>query len=196
VNKTDDNRYIEPAISGDIESFGRLCKKYYPVMVGIAYCYLNDRDLAEDAVQEAFYDAFCCISKLSKPERFYKWLSALCRNTAIDIAKANKRQEKIYRKYIEQGNQEKENSSSNDIDFLREVIRELPALQVWVSAPLVLLSIKNGERKKAYKKISPGTCRVMKYLFHRLRERTWWDKSYAPQAGLRAKYKSACVEQS
>ena len=45
---------IEAAASGDIESFGKLCDRYYSVMVAISYSILGDHQLAEDAAQEAF----------------------------------------------------------------------------------------------------------------------------------------------
>ena len=71
TGKTDAN-LVAAALRGDAESFSRLCEKYYPALVAIAYAQLGDRDLAEDAAQEAFAG----------------WLTAICRNIAIDMAKA------------------------------------------------------------------------------------------------------------
>lgn len=57
-------------------------------MVAIAYSQLADRDLAEDAAQEALFVAFRDLSKLKKASRFGRWLTRICRNIACDMAKA------------------------------------------------------------------------------------------------------------
>lgn len=48
---------VEAAVDGDAESFTELCRRYYPAMVAIAHSILGDRDLAEDAAQQAFAKA-------------------------------------------------------------------------------------------------------------------------------------------
>lgn len=83
---------VAAALRGDAESFSRLCEQYYPALVAIAYSQLADRHLAEDAVQEALLAAYRDIAKLKKPERLLGWLAAICRNIAIDMAKAQARQ--------------------------------------------------------------------------------------------------------
>jgi len=57
-------------------------------MVAIAYSRLHDRDLAEDVAQEAFLVAFRDLSKLKKVGRLGRWLTRICRNVAIDTARA------------------------------------------------------------------------------------------------------------
>ncbi len=77
---------------GDAESFSRLCEQHYPALVAIAYSQLADRSLAEDAAQEALLVAYRDIAKLKETGRFLPWLAAICRNTAIDIARARARE--------------------------------------------------------------------------------------------------------
>jgi RNA polymerase sigma factor (sigma-70 family) len=48
----------------------------------LAYSVLNDRDLAEDAVQEAFIQAYLNLSKLQDPAAFPGWLRAIISNHA------------------------------------------------------------------------------------------------------------------
>lgn len=43
---------VNKAVGGDIESFGELCRLYYPAMAAIAYAVLNDHQLAEDAASD------------------------------------------------------------------------------------------------------------------------------------------------
>jgi RNA polymerase sigma-70 factor (ECF subfamily) len=76
---------IEVAISGDIDSFGQLCSRYYAAMVAISYSILSDHQLAEDAAQETFARALVNFKKLKDPNRFAPWLAAICRNVAKDM---------------------------------------------------------------------------------------------------------------
>ena len=80
---------------GDAESFSRLCEKSYPALVAIAYAQLGDRDLAEDAAQEALLAAYRDIARLNRTDRFSPWLVAICRNIAIDMAKARARARQV-----------------------------------------------------------------------------------------------------
>jgi len=92
VTENIDANLVAAALQGDAESFSRLCEQYYPALVAIAYSQLAERHLAEDAAQEALLAAYRDIARLKKPERFAGWLTAICRNTAIDMARARARQ--------------------------------------------------------------------------------------------------------
>ena len=76
---------IEAAGSGDIESFGELCDRYYSALVAISYSILVDHQLAEDAAQETFARALVNLRKLKVPQKFATWLAAICRNVAKDM---------------------------------------------------------------------------------------------------------------
>jgi len=73
VKEKTETTLVRAALNGDADSFGRLCERYYSAMVAIAYSRLCDRDLAEDAAQEAFFVAFRNISKLKKKRHFSRW---------------------------------------------------------------------------------------------------------------------------
>jgi RNA polymerase sigma-70 factor (ECF subfamily) len=88
VTENTDANLVAAASKGDAESFSRLCEQYYPALVAIAYARLDDRDLAEDAAQEALLAAYRGIARLRQPEQFAGWLTAICRNIAIDMARA------------------------------------------------------------------------------------------------------------
>lgn len=90
TEKTDAN-LVATALKGDAESFSRLCEQYYRPLVAIAYAQLADRGMAEDAAQEALLAAYRGIARLKKPEQFAGWLTSICRNIAIDMARARAR---------------------------------------------------------------------------------------------------------
>jgi RNA polymerase sigma-70 factor (ECF subfamily) len=95
VTENRETNLAAAARSGDAESFSRLCARHYPALVAIAYSQLADRSLAEDAAQEALLIAYRDAAKLKDAERFLPWLAAICRNTAIDMAKARARERRV-----------------------------------------------------------------------------------------------------
>ena len=82
MKQNDEIILISAAADGDTDSFNKLCNRYYPVMVAIAYSQLSDRSLAEDAAQEALFVAFRDLSKLKKAKYFGRWLARICRGIA------------------------------------------------------------------------------------------------------------------
>ena len=73
---------IDAARRGDGEAFGRLYELYYATMVWLAYAILLDRNLAEDAAQQAFVKACEKLGDLKNTNRFGAWLGRICRNEA------------------------------------------------------------------------------------------------------------------
>lgn len=86
-----DNVLVEQAVRGDGESFTELCRRYYGPLVAIGHAILGDRHLAEDAAQEAFAKAAVYLPKLRKAEQFGRWVAAICRNEARDLARVRQR---------------------------------------------------------------------------------------------------------
>ena len=76
---------MEAARAGDLDSFGRLCERYYAPLVAVAYNVLRDHQLAEDAAQEAFARALVHLRRLKEPAKFVPWLARICRNAAVDM---------------------------------------------------------------------------------------------------------------
>ena len=67
-------RLVGRAKTGDEVAFGTLMLRFQSMAVSFAYGRLVDRDLAEDAVQEAFLEAYFCLDRLRIPEAFGSWL--------------------------------------------------------------------------------------------------------------------------
>jgi RNA polymerase sigma factor (sigma-70 family) len=124
VTENTDAILVAAALRGDAESFSRLCERYYPALVAIAYSQLADRGLAEDAAQEALLAAYRDIAKLKKAGRFAGWLTAICRNIAIDMARTRARQKHAG---VEDCNGVSRPSRDGDdtVDMVREIILRL-----------------------------------------------------------------------
>jgi RNA polymerase sigma-70 factor (ECF subfamily) len=87
-----ETKLVEAAVGGDIESFGKLCRRYYGPMVAIGYSVLGDHQLAEDAAQESFARALINLKNLRNKRKFAPWLAAICRNAAKDMVATKARQ--------------------------------------------------------------------------------------------------------
>lgn len=70
-------RYIEEAWRGDRQAFERVVRHFTPMALAVAYEKLHDYQLAEDAVQEAFTEAFLNLNKLREVEAFPGWFKAI-----------------------------------------------------------------------------------------------------------------------
>ena len=113
---------IKAATGGDIESFGELCRRYYPAMAAVAYAVLNDHQLAEDAAQESFARALVRIKSLKEGGKFAPWVAAICRNVAKDMVAAKARH--ISTEDISQVDND-ESLDEND-RMIRRAIEQLP----------------------------------------------------------------------
>ena len=90
----EDQILVRQALEADPESFGELCRRYYPSLVAVADSILLDHHLAEDAAQEALAAACRQLAKLKKPDRFGPWIITICRNVAKDMLRERQRQRK------------------------------------------------------------------------------------------------------
>jgi RNA polymerase sigma-70 factor (ECF subfamily) len=92
MTNAEDDILVRRALQADPESFGRLCRRYYPSLVAIADSILLDHHLAEDAAQEALAHACRQLPRLKKPDHFGPWVAAICRNVAKDMLRDRMRQ--------------------------------------------------------------------------------------------------------
>jgi len=70
-------RQIKSAQQGDVKAYEELVKSYQGMAIGYAYSILGDFQMAEDAAQEAFLEAFEKIGKLREAKAFPGWLRAI-----------------------------------------------------------------------------------------------------------------------
>ena len=94
MTEPEDQNLVQRVLEADPESFGLLCRRYYPSLVAVADSILSDHHLAEDAAQEALAAACRQLPKLKKPKRFGPWAVAICRNVAKDMLRERQKQRK------------------------------------------------------------------------------------------------------
>jgi RNA polymerase sigma factor (sigma-70 family) len=65
---------IKKAQDGNLGAFAGIVRQFQDMAVGYAYSILGDPHLAEDAAQEAFVEAYRCLSRITRPSAFPGWL--------------------------------------------------------------------------------------------------------------------------
>jgi RNA polymerase sigma-70 factor (ECF subfamily) len=91
----DDADAIKRCQKGDREAFRHLVETYQKRAVAHAVAILFDRDDAEDAVQEAFIDAFKAIGTFDTSRTFYEWFYVLLRNRCYKMTAKRRPAENI-----------------------------------------------------------------------------------------------------
>ena len=124
MTEPDDRTLVQRALQGYQNSFGELCRRYYPSLVAVADSILLDHHLAEDAAQEALTAACRQLLKLEKPERFGPWIAAICRNVAKDMLREIQRQRKPVKTC--QGHDCDSEQNDDQRAILAEALRKLP----------------------------------------------------------------------
>ena len=91
---------VARAQKGDLSAFDNMVKHFRDMAVGYAYSILGDFQLAEDAAQEAFIQAYKDIRKLSVPKAFPTWF----RRIILKCCDRNKRKKQLSTVSIETTN--------------------------------------------------------------------------------------------
>src|SRR5688572_27064866 len=91
----DDAEAIKRCQKGDREAFRHLVETYQKRAVAHAVAILFDRNDAEDAVQEAFIDAFRAIGTFDTSRTFYEWFYVLLRNRCYKMTAKRRPAENI-----------------------------------------------------------------------------------------------------
>lgn len=79
------NDLVARARSGDLEAFGRLVQATQGMIYAVALGILRDRDLAQDAAQEAYLRAFRRLADLEESTAFLTWLRRIVITVASNM---------------------------------------------------------------------------------------------------------------
>lgn len=98
VNATDDcqtnpsdEQLVQAALGGDLEAFEALVVRYQRQVFQLAYRILNQREEAEDAVQDVFVNVYQKLHQYNPVYRFSPWLYKITANTCISRIRRTKK---------------------------------------------------------------------------------------------------------
>jgi RNA polymerase sigma-70 factor (ECF subfamily) len=85
-----DRALVEEALKGNLEAFNELVRTYQDYLFGLVVRVVNDRDAANDAVQEAFFSCYRNLERF-RGDSFRSWLTRIALNAATDVLRYRKR---------------------------------------------------------------------------------------------------------
>lgn len=85
-----DRTLVAQARAGDLAAFNTLVESYQDYLFAMTMRMVRDRDVAEDAVQEAFFSAYRNLDRFGGSS-FRAWLTRIAINAAHDILRKRKR---------------------------------------------------------------------------------------------------------
>jgi RNA polymerase sigma factor (sigma-70 family) len=77
IEMDDFRRLVTRAQAGNTDAYGELVRRFQDMAYGYAYTIVGDWELAEDAAQEAFTEAYRCLPNLREPLAFPGWLKRI-----------------------------------------------------------------------------------------------------------------------
>ncbi len=81
--------HLERALQGSRNSFGEIMALFHDMAMHVAMRHLSSRSLAEDAVQEAFLQAYCKLSQLDDPDAFPGWFRTILHRQCLLAKRQN-----------------------------------------------------------------------------------------------------------
>lgn len=81
---------IKGCLKGDARCQASLVREYAPKLMGICRRYCGSRDMAEDAVQETFMNAFKYLKSYKASGSFDGWIKKIAVNSSIQLLKKYK----------------------------------------------------------------------------------------------------------
>jgi RNA polymerase sigma-70 factor (ECF subfamily) len=86
-----DAQIIAAVLAGDREAYRHLVERYQDQVFGVLLRLVGDRDVAEDAAQEAFVKAYLALSRFRGESAFGTWLVQIAIHTARDRVRRRQR---------------------------------------------------------------------------------------------------------
>jgi DNA-directed RNA polymerase specialized sigma24 family protein len=91
INKDSDGALVAAARHGDTQAFEELVFRHQKRVLAVAQRKTNNREDAEDAVQESFHKAFRHIDAFQEKSRFSTWLTRMAMNEAFMLLRRRRK---------------------------------------------------------------------------------------------------------
>lgn len=89
-SKLEDQKLVDRAQSGDLESFSALVERYHERAVHAALSMVGNMEDARDLAQEAFVKSYENLERFKSESRFYTWYYRILTNTCRDFLRKKK----------------------------------------------------------------------------------------------------------
>ena len=83
---------IADVLNGQKDQFKELILRYQKMVFAVAWSYLGNVELAEEAAQQTFVKAYSSLASLDDATKFRSWLAAIARNASVSIGRTRRRE--------------------------------------------------------------------------------------------------------
>jgi len=185
---------VAKAREGGLEAFEELIRRHTRSVYRILMAILGDREEAQDAMQDAFLNAFKHIGEFQGRSRFSTWLVSIARNTALQRLRDRKNMESLDEGELEgeeefrprqvrawQDNPEQMHSKTEIRELVERGINRLPAKYRVV---MVLRDIEQLSTEEVAQELRLSVPALKARLFRaRLMLREWLSPHFTARAG-------------
>jgi RNA polymerase sigma-70 factor, ECF subfamily len=91
IDKASDSELVAATKFGNLEAFERLFARHGRRVLTVAQRILNNREDAEDVLQESFHKAFTHMNTFQEKSRFSTWLTRIAMNEAFMLLRKRRR---------------------------------------------------------------------------------------------------------
>ena len=158
----DDAAAIRFCRGGDVDAYRHLVQRYQSEAMGHALAILGNRQDAEDAVQDAFVDAYRGLASFDEQRRFYPWFYAILRNRCFKLLAVRRRADADRLDVVEMLSKE-DAASVENVVVLEEALRKVSS----ESRELLMLRHLDGlSYAELAQRLGVPVGTVMSRLFH------------------------------
>ncbi|MBK7096405.1 MAG: sigma-70 family RNA polymerase sigma factor [Saprospiraceae bacterium] len=91
MRSTEDTILIEKTLSGDLNSFERIVRKYNSIVFTLALRILKNREEAEETAQDVFMKAFRSLRSFNSKSKFSTWIYRIAYNESVNRLRSQKK---------------------------------------------------------------------------------------------------------
>ena len=88
-----DETLVKECVSGNVKAQRQLFDRFAPKMLGVVMRYINDKERAEDVLQDSFIKVFKNLYKFEHSGSLEGWIRRIMVNTALDQIRKNKKRQ-------------------------------------------------------------------------------------------------------
>lgn len=145
MHQAEQDLLVLAAQNGNQRAFSLICQHYHKLLLRYAYNICSDKEIAQDATQEAWIKFSRNIHKLNDPRALRTWLYRLVRWCSIDLMREAERYHANIRELDDEDYGDKHEEISDKNEALRLAIKRLPIVEKQIIHLFYLDGLKINE---------------------------------------------------
>lgn len=129
MNQAEEDLLVLAAQNGNQQAFGLIYQHYQKLLLRFAFKICNDKELAKDAVQEAWIKSASSLRRLDDPRVFKSWLYRMVRWKTTDLIRQKSQQQARVEEYQDERYEQQLSDAVDTSEELTAAINRLPALE-------------------------------------------------------------------